>query len=213
MGGGALRWLPSLNWLALLLPVVLLYWQMAGPSALVADPNTGVHVRAGEWILSHHAIPHEDLFSFTLAGRAWCDWEWLSDALDALLFHARGLRAIATFHLGLLCMISVILYRTTRLRAGPIIAFAVTCLVMATTTIHWLARPHLFSWLFLAVLGLLLETVDVTGDCRRLFALPAPMILWVNLHPGFVMGLLAVGAWSASALERCEVLPKIRTGP
>ena len=44
--GRALRWLPSLSSLALLFPVVLLYWQVAGPSALLADPNAGVHVRA-----------------------------------------------------------------------------------------------------------------------------------------------------------------------
>ncbi|HXK05864.1 MAG TPA: hypothetical protein VMS37_25910 [Verrucomicrobiae bacterium] len=200
--GRALRWLPSLSSLALLFPVALLYWQVAGPSSLLVDPNSGVHVRAGEWILSHHAVPREDLFSFTLAGSPWCDWEWLSDALYAVLFQARGLRAIAAFHLGLLCLISVVLYRTARLRAGPTVAFAVTYLVMAATTIHWLARPHLFSWLFLAVFGLLLEKIEVTGDYRLLLASPVLMILWVNLHPGFLMGLLAVGAWSGSAVVR-----------
>ena len=46
--GGTLPRFPSLTSLAFLLPVVLLYWQVGGPSALVADPNTGVHVQAGE---------------------------------------------------------------------------------------------------------------------------------------------------------------------
>jgi len=193
----------SLTSLAFLLPVVLLYWQVGGPSALLVEPSTGVHVRAGEWILSHHAIPRQDLFSFTLAGRAWCDWEWLSDVLYALLFQVKGLSAIVAFHLALLCLVSAILYRTARLHGGPTMAFAVTCLVMATTTIHWLARPHLFTWLFLGVFGFLLERVDVTGDYRLLPALPVLMILWVNLHPGFVVGLLALGAWSVSALMRC----------
>src|SRR6516165_9624445 len=50
--------LPSLTSLAFLLPVVLLYWQVGGPSALLVEPSTGVHVQAGVWILSHHAIPH-----------------------------------------------------------------------------------------------------------------------------------------------------------
>jgi hypothetical protein len=200
--GRALPGLPSLTSLAFLAPVVLLYWQVGGPSALLTDPNTGVHVRAGEWILSHHAMPLEDLFSFTLAGRAWCDWEWLTDVLYALLFRVPGLSAIVAFHLALLCLVSVILYRTARLRVGPTMAFAVTCLVMATTTIHWLARPHLFTWLFLAVFCFLLERAAVTGDFRRLFALPVLIILWVNLHPGFVVGVLVLGAWSVSALLR-----------
>jgi hypothetical protein len=200
--GRTLPGLPSLTSVAFLLPVVWLYWQVGGPSALLGDPNTGVHIRAGQWILSHRAIPRQDLFSFTLAGRAWCNWEWLSDALDALLFQVRGLSAIVAFHLTLLCLISVILYRTARLRVGPMMAFAVTCLAMATTTIHWLARPHLFTWLFLAAFCFLLERADVTGEYRPLLALPVPIILWVNLHPGFVVGLLVLGAWSVSAVSR-----------
>jgi len=200
--GRTLPGLPSLTALAFLLPVVLLYWQVRGPSALLTDPNTGVHVRAGEWILSHHAIPRQDVFSFTLAGRPWCDWEWLSDVLYAVLFQVRGLGAIVAFHLTLLCVISVILYRTARLRVGPTMAFAVTCLVMATTAIHWLARPHLFTWLCLAVFCFMLERADVTGDHRPLLALPVVMILWVNLHPGCVAGLLVLAAWSVSAFLR-----------
>jgi hypothetical protein len=197
--------LPSFTSLAFLLPVVLLYWQVGGPSALLVEPSTGVHVRVGQWMLSHHAIPRQDVFSFTLAGRPWCDWEWLSDVLYAVLFQVRGLSAIVAFHLALLCLVSVVLYRTARLRVGPTMAFAVTCLVMATTTIHWLARPHLFTWVFLGVFSFLLERADVTGDYRLLPALPPLMILWVNLHPGFVVGLLAVGGWSVSALMRCRL--------
>ena len=202
--GRTLPGLPSLTSLAFLLPVVLLYWQVGGPSALLTDPNTGVHVRAGQWILSHHAIPRQDLFSFTLVGRSWCDWEWLSDVLYALLIQLRGLSAIVAFHLTLVCVISVILYRTARLRVGPTMAFAVTCLVMATTIIHWLARPHLFAWLF-AVFCFLLGRADVTGEYRPLLALSVLIILWVNIHPGFVVGVLVLGAWSVSALLRCRL--------
>src|SRR5215471_10158926 len=80
-----LCWTPSLASVASLLPLVLLYLQVGGPSALLSDPNTGVHVRTGEWILVHRAAPKEDLFSFSIQGRAWCDWEWLSDIIFALL--------------------------------------------------------------------------------------------------------------------------------
>jgi hypothetical protein len=84
-------------------------------------------------------------------------------------------------------------------------AFAVTCLAMATTMIHWLARPHLFTWLFLGVFVFLLERADVTGEYGRLIASPFLMVLWVNLHPGFVVGLLVLGAWSVSALLQCQL--------
>jgi hypothetical protein len=148
-------------------------------------------------------MPRQDLFSFTLAGRAWCDWEWLSDVVYALLYRVHGLSAIVAFHLALLGLISVILYRTARLHVGETISFAVTSLVMATTTLHWLTRPHLFTWLFLGAFCLLLERANVTGEYRQLLALPVLMNLWVNLHPGFVAGLLVLSAWSVSALLQC----------
>src|SRR5215831_2175822 len=90
------RWTPSLSSVASLLPLVLLYWQVGGPSALLSDPNTGLHVRTGEWILVHRTVPREDLFSFSIQGRAWCDWEWLSDLLYALLYRWEGIAEIAS---------------------------------------------------------------------------------------------------------------------
>lgn len=197
--GKILRWFPSLASLAFLLPLALLDWQAGGPSELLNDPITGLDIRAGQWILRHPAIPRHGLFSFTLASRPWCDWEWLSDAVYALLYRIHGLSAIAAFHVAILCLTSVIVYHTARLRSGRIVASAVTGLVMATTTIHWLARPHLFTWLFVALLAFWFERADVRDRYRPLLALPVLMLFWVNLHPGFVAGLLVIGAWWVSA--------------
>ena len=192
-----LHWIPSLTSLAFIVPVLLLYWQLDGPSALLSDPNTGVHVRAGDWMLAHHAVPRQDLFSFSIAGRPWCDWEWLSDVVYALLHGWSGLAAIVAFSLALLCLTSVAVYKTACLHSGRTVAFAVTCLVMATTTIHWLARPHLFTWLLVAVFCWVIERARVTGSETSLLILPLLMLLWVNLHPGFLAGLLVLGVWCA----------------
>lgn len=191
-----LKWLPAATALAFILPILLLYWQLGGPAGLLADPSTGVHVRAGQWILVHHAIPRRDLFSFTLAGRSWCDWEWLSDVAFALAYRLDGLSGVAALSLSLLCVISVIIYRTARIHAGPVVAGAVCGVVMAATTVHWLARPHLFTWLALAIFCWVLEH---DGSRARLWVLAAVMIFWVNLHPGFVAGFLVLGAWLAGA--------------
>jgi hypothetical protein len=186
--------------LALIVPAALLYWQLGGPSSLLSDPNTGVHVRAGEWILAQRAVPKQDLFSFAIAGREWCDWEWLSDALYALLYHLHGLAAIAAFGLALLCLTSLAVYLTARLHTSGMVAFAVTCLVMATTTIHWLARPHLFTWLLVAVFCWVIEKARVRGNRQLLLMLPILTLLWANLHPGFLAGVLILIVWSAAEL-------------
>lgn len=191
-----LKWLPSGAALAFLLPIVLLYWQVGGPSGLLADPSTGVHVRVGQRILAHHAVPRHDLFSFTLANRSWCDWEWLSDVIFAGAHRLHGLSGVAALSLALLCLTSVIVYRTARIHAGPVVAGAACSLIMATTTIHWLARPHLLTWLALAVFCWVLE---LDGGKKMVWLLAAVMAFWVNLHPGFVAAFLVLGAWLAGA--------------
>ena len=190
------RWLPALMPVAFLLPIILLYWQLGGPSGLLADPSTGVHVRTGQWILAHRAIPRHNLFSFTLAKKNWWDWEWLSDVIFAGAYLLHGLSGVTALSLALLCVTAVAVYRGARVYAGPIIAGGTCALVMATTTVHWLARPHLFTWLALAMLCLVLEKY---GRWRRVWILAAGMALWVNLHPGFIAGFLVLGAWLAGA--------------
>jgi hypothetical protein len=193
-----LRKTPSGASVALVVPVILLWWQLGGPSSLLTDPNTGVHVRTGEFILAQHAVPRQDLFSFAIAGRAWCDWEWLSDALYALLCRWHGLAAIAALSLALLCLTSLVVYLTARLHTGRMVAFAVTCLVMTTTTIHWHARPHLFTWLLVGVFCWVIEKARVRGSRRLLLVLPILTLLWANLHPGFLSGVSILGIWTTA---------------
>src|SRR5215469_15510757 len=194
------RWSPSLASVASLLPLVLLYWQVGGPSALLSDPNTGLHVRTGEWILVHRAAPKKDLFSFSIQGRAWCDWEWLSDVLYALLYRWDGLAGIARASLALLSGMAVVIYHTACVYARPAIALAVTFLTVAATTVHWLARPHLFSWLLLAIFVWFFEKFRVTGRKACLLPMPVLMVVWANLHPGFVAGLVALATWVLGAV-------------
>lgn len=188
------RRLPSLAAVVFLLPIALLYWEAGGPSGLLADPSSGVHVRTGQWIVAHLAVPRYDLFSYTLARKNWRDWEWLSDVIFATAHRFQGLSGVAALAVALLCLLAVVVYRSARVRAGPIVAGATCALVVATTTIHWLARPHLFTWLALAAFCWLLE-----GPCnkKKLWIVTAITALWVNLHPGFVAGFLVLGAYLA----------------
>ena len=94
---------------------------------------------------------------------------------------------------------------TARLHAAAAVAFPVTCLVMAATTIHWLARPHLFTWLLVAVFCWVIERARRTGSGKLLLVLPVLMLFWVNLHPGFLAGLLILAVWCATAAVRRRV--------
>ena len=63
------------------------------------------------------------------------------------------------------------------------------------SSIHWLARPHLVPGSLHFSSSYAIESAQ-SGRSRYLYLLPALMMLWVNLHGGFIAGLLILGCYS-----------------
>src|SRR5689334_18181714 len=148
----AVRLLPSFTDLAFIMPLVFQFKQLGGAPTLLADGDTGWHLRTGEWILSHGRVPQQDMFSYTHAGQPWYAWEWLWDVCFGYLNLHFGLAAVITASMLLICCTSALLYRLVSKKcANPLIAIVVTLFALAGTSIHWLARPHLVTLLFSVV--------------------------------------------------------------
>src|SRR6516225_1739261 len=89
------RLLPSF---AELFPALLLLAVFGRPTSwqsLLADGDTGWHIRTGDFILAHHRVPWTDLFSFSRPPEPWFAWEWLSDVFFSVLYAHAGLDAVA----------------------------------------------------------------------------------------------------------------------
>ncbi len=54
------------------------------PSMLLSDGSTGWHIVSGNYILSHHNIPHTDIMSYTFSNKPWTAYEWFSDLSMAI---------------------------------------------------------------------------------------------------------------------------------
>lgn len=182
---------PSLSDLAFLIPILVLFWCTTGVGWLLTDSDTGWHIRTGEWILKNGRVPTTDVFSFTMAGKPWFAWEWLSDVFMATVHRSGGLAGIVLASLLLLGATSVCVYKSVVAESGQrLIAIVLTSLAMAASTIHWLARPHLVTPLMAAVFCLVLNQVERKVKPNLLLVLPPLTILWVNLHGGFFVGIV-----------------------
>ena len=60
--------------------------------------------------------------------------------------------------------------------------------------VHWLARPHIFSLLLMIIWYYLLDEYQYK-DRNYLYVLPLIMLLWVNLHGGFLAGFILIGIY------------------
>src|SRR5579885_3731597 len=86
--------LPSLGDLLLLAIVFWLFCaQPDSWSHFMGDANTGLHIRTGDYILSHGGVPHRDLYSWSRPQGAWFSVEWLSCVVYSALHRVWGLRA------------------------------------------------------------------------------------------------------------------------
>jgi hypothetical protein len=196
-------WLPSLGDIAFLMPLLFLFARMQGMRGLLVDGDTGWHIRAGEWILAHGRAPRLDLFSYTMPGRPWFAWEWLSEVTMAFLHRQGGLAAVALAAILILSVTFAALYFLLCAREGnPLVAIVLTGMAVAGSSIHWLARPHLATLLCVVAVLAIVES-------RRpglLWLLPPLTLLWANLHPGFVLG---IGLTVAYALGRRRAEPAL----
>ena len=162
-------------------------------SFLLGDGDTGYHIRAGEIILKDLAVPRHDPFSFITPPFPWTAHEWLSEVVMAIVHKALGIQGIVFLFALLLATTYWLLFRAIRSRhRNFLVDILILVLVLLSSRIHWLARPHVFSLLLIVLLyQILILHKEDRGN--YLYMIPPMMLLWVNLHGGFIVGLLFMG--------------------
>ncbi len=187
---------------------------------LLGDGDTGYHIRTGEIILQTWHVPTQDPYSFHAPALKWTAHEWLSEVIMAKIFQNFGLTGVVLFFASLLAFTHWLLYQSLRARSDAILlCVLVTLLAAATSASHWLARPHVFSLLFVVAWYHCLDRFQYRNDSRFIYYMPLLMLLWVNLHGGFIIALILIGIYfagnvlygiSANPSERQEYRHKAR---
>jgi hypothetical protein len=198
---------PSKLWVRWLLPsiadvffLVLLAILAFSPlsDGLLSDADTGWHIRNGESILATRSVPRTDLFSYTMAGQPWFAWEWLYDAGIAAIHHVAGLNGVVLFTAMVIAGTFALLFQFLLRRSRNFaVAVSLTLLAAAAAQVHMLARPHVLSWLFTLLWVRALYRFK-EGERFALLWLPPLMLLWVNVHGGFILGLVLLGVFACA---------------
>ncbi len=166
--------------------VLVLFFKFHGATDLFDDSDTGWHVRTGERIIAAQALPHTDPFSFSKPGGTWIAWESGADVLMGALHKISGLAGVASLY-GLAIGASVWMwFRLNRAAGGNILIAALFFFVMVpVTTIHWLARPHILSWLFLLGTVWFCEQMPRRLRWPQLALIAILAAAWANVHASF----------------------------
>lgn len=151
----------------------------------VTDPDLWWHLRTGQLIVQNHRVFHSDPYSYTRFGQPWVDHEWLSQVLIFGLYRLAGWGGlIVTFGAVIASAFLVVFLRCP---GRPFVAGAITLLGAFASAPSWGVRPQMLTLLLASVLLLILERSYQRPNL--LWLTPPLMLLWVNLHAGYALGL------------------------
>lgn len=154
------------------------------------DPDYWWHLRTGQLILETGQLPRSDPFSFTAAGAPWVTHEWLTEVAFALVNGRFGYVGNVALCAALGAGATSLVWATARARglgdrAATLIALWAFAIMLPLANV----RPQLATMFLLAATALIL-TRALGGAPRALWLLPPLFLLWVNLHGGYVIGLV-----------------------
>jgi hypothetical protein len=190
-------------------PIVLLsmVFVLAVRQSVSIDPDLWWHLKAGQQIVAARSIPHTDDYSFTKQGSEWVAHEWLSEVMMAGIYSLSGLVGLVTIFS--LIIVSALLLVYWRCDGRPYAASIAILLAAAASSPLFGVRPQMLTLLLASVYIVLLERFDPNEQSRRLWWLVPLMLLWVNLHAGFALGLALIGLYIVRAVLDGE-LDKVR---
>ena len=173
--------------------------------AFTVDPDIWWHVKTGQMILATRHWPTVDAYSFTVHGQPWIAYEWLGDAVMGAVARIGGLRGLDALLIALGGAVMIALYVFGTLRSGNSKAGFVAAAVLASlATPSFTMRPQMLGYLFLVLTLIALELFR-QGRRWAVWFLPPLMLVWVNTHGSFIVGLGVILVYLVCGLKEFGV--------
>ena len=161
----------------------------------IEDPDYWWHLKTGEYIVQQKQIPFVDDFSFSATGKPWIAHEWLSEVIMYGIFKVGGIPfTVIFFAVLILVSFAMTIFRTETRKNLYALGGALILGVILSTPVLW-ARPQIFTLVYTSLFLFLLDRFLKTVSLRYLIPLPIIMILWVNQHGAFIVGMGLIGIY------------------
>jgi hypothetical protein len=189
--------------------IALFALAVSSPKVL-GDGDTWSHIATGDWILAHRAIPRADPFSYTMAGAPWTAHEWLAEVILAGAFRLAGLSGVVALT-GAAAAAAALIVGLAAARHLRGVALIVTAgLGGGLMTESLLARPHMLALPLAAAWSAGLVAARDRGQPPSLWIV-ALMLIWANLHGGFIFGLALIVPFAAEAVISASAPLRLET--
>ena len=183
------------------------FFILATGNNLLRDSDIFWQIEVGRWIIDHRAVPYTDVYSFTMRGAPWISSSWLAQVLYAATYSKLGWVGpviLSSFAVAIAFAVFAG-FLTKYIDAAR--AVILTMIALALSMPHLLARPHVLA--LPVMVGWFAELMSA-ADRRAApsFWLLPLIVLWANIHGGFVFGLALIvptaliAVWETDAKNR-----------
>lgn len=182
--------------------IVLLFPLLLLPNYLFADASTGWHLAIGDYVLKNGQVPYKDFLSYSQYGKPWIAFYWLADLFLSLANKACGLNGVALLVSTTIATLFLCIYeRCRRFGCNFLLAALLVLVGAAASTVHWLARPHIVTFVGVYVFATILEDFhrQRISTKKTIAILSATMLVWANSHPGFILGFAQMAIYMVVA--------------
>ncbi|HKF52524.1 MAG TPA: hypothetical protein VKB26_09445 [Candidatus Acidoferrales bacterium] len=188
-----------------MLGVFLVGRVFASMRVFFVDPDLWWHLKDGQAILATHHWATTDPYSFTVYGQPWMSCEWLGNVLLAAVSRIGGVLGLDILLIVLGSAVMIALYYLGTLRSGNSKAgFLAAGLLSSLAFQSFTLRPQMLGYLFLILTMIALEFFR-QGKHRAIWFLPPLMLVWINTHGSWIIGLGAIFAYWICGLKSFEV--------
>ena len=167
-----------------------------------ADPDLWGYLTFGRLFVEQGHLTDHDVFAYTSAGLHWVTFEYLAHISLWLAYQTQGSIGL----IALKCLLGGLtlywVHAALRIASDdPRIWLPVFAFSAAVVSRYFLFRPQLVTFAFFAYFVAVLFRYLQRGEAR-LWTLPLVMLVWANLHGGFLAGLGAIGLTMGIAVAR-----------
>ena len=153
----------------------------------ISDPDFWFHLKIGQFIVQNAQVPRVEIFSCTNLGQPYIAHGWLSGVIFYLIYSRFGQNLLIFIFAILAALAFWIIYKHS---SHHIFTRGIAVLLGVWTVLPNLgARPRVFTLLLATCYFQILSRYLTDPTSKPLWWLVPLMVLWVNLHGAFLIGL------------------------
>jgi len=156
----------------------------------------GRHIKNGEVLIKQGIIPKTNYYSYTEADYPFLNHHWGTGLIFYLIYSFTGFNGVSVFYSLVTLLTVLIFFDIARRKSSFESAFLISLFMLPLWASRVEIRPEAISYLFCGVFWWILEnTKEKRINPNWVWILIPLMLLWVNLHIYFFLGLLFIGIY------------------